>query len=90
LLENASLLVTTRVKKVEKSEEPQGTQSIFSELRPSQSSDDSHTSVLIVSNLPETTPQKIFRLFGLYGNVMRVKIMNKATNTGLVEFESSH
>ena len=43
--------------------------------------------ILIVSNLPiGITPDVIFRLFSLYGNVYKVKIMFKKRDTALVEF----
>ena len=42
--------------------------------------------ILIVSNLPiGITPDVIFRLFSLYGNVHKVKIMFKKRDTALVE-----
>jgi RNA recognition motif-containing protein len=44
--------------------------------------------ILIVSNLPiGITPDVIFRLFSLYGNVQKVKIMFKKRDTALVEFQ---
>ncbi|CDW74237.1 polypyrimidine tract binding [Stylonychia lemnae] len=44
--------------------------------------------VLIVSNLPKSTnPYQLFKLFGLYGNVQRVKIMFKKRDNALVEFQ---
>jgi len=42
-----------------------------------------------VSNVPEeTTPDDLFRLFSLYGNVMKVKIMYKKRSTALVQFQN--
>eukprot|EP00118_Oscarella_pearsei_P010295 m.62653 g.62653 ORF g.62653 m.62653 type:complete len:634 (+) comp35095_c0_seq1:207-2108(+) len=45
-------------------------------------------SVLIVSNLKESvvTPQVLFTLFGVYGFVMRVKILFNKRDTALVQF----
>eukprot|EP01016_Furgasonia_blochmanni_P040420 TRINITY_DN5158_c0_g1_i1.p1 TRINITY_DN5158_c0_g1~~TRINITY_DN5158_c0_g1_i1.p1 ORF type:complete len:519 (-),score=101.05 TRINITY_DN5158_c0_g1_i1:233-1789(-) len=46
--------------------------------------------VLIVRNLPEKThPDTIFRLFGVYGNVVCVKILHKDPRKALVEFQTS-
>jgi len=48
------------------------------------------TKVLIVSNLPpKTLPYYLFKLFGVYGNVMRVKILFNKRDNALVEFEDS-
>jgi len=45
-------------------------------------------SVLIVNKLNEehTTPQVLFTLFGVYGDVLRVKILFNKRDTALVEF----
>ena len=44
--------------------------------------------ILIISKLPKgVTPDIIFRLFSLYGNVQKVKIMYKKRDTALVEYE---
>lgn len=49
--------------------------------------------VLIVSNLPNSkdiNPYTLFKLFGLYGNVMKVKILYKPhRDSALIEFENS-
>lgn len=47
-----------------------------------------NTPVLLVSNLdPERiTPDILFALFGMYGDVMRVKILYNKPNTALVQF----
>jgi len=43
--------------------------------------------VLLVNGLPEdTTPDQIFMLFGVYGDVARVKIMFNKRSTALVQF----
>eukprot|EP00455_Lapot_gusevi_P015764 TRINITY_DN1802_c0_g1_i3.p1 TRINITY_DN1802_c0_g1~~TRINITY_DN1802_c0_g1_i3.p1 ORF type:complete len:474 (+),score=183.62 TRINITY_DN1802_c0_g1_i3:54-1424(+) len=45
--------------------------------------------VLLVSNLPETLsdhPDRLFVLFGLYGDVHRVKILHKKKSTAMVQF----
>eukprot|EP01105_Mastigella_eilhardi_P010162 TRINITY_DN2380_c0_g1_i1.p1 TRINITY_DN2380_c0_g1~~TRINITY_DN2380_c0_g1_i1.p1 ORF type:complete len:287 (-),score=84.43 TRINITY_DN2380_c0_g1_i1:22-882(-) len=42
--------------------------------------------VLIVSNLPaETTCDRLFALFGVYGDVVRVKVLFKKNNTALIQ-----
>eukprot|EP00347_Sterkiella_histriomuscorum_P014929 403358967 len=48
-----------------------------------------HTSkVLILSNLPVNVhPHLLFKLFGIYGNVLRVKILFNKRETALIEFE---
>merc|ERR1712168_333715 len=45
-------------------------------------------SVVLVSNLDEaeTTPDKLFTLFGVYGNVIRVKILFNKKDTALIQF----
>ena len=45
-------------------------------------------SVLLVSNLDEssTTPNKLFTLFGVYGDVVRVKILYQKKHTALIQF----
>lgn len=45
-------------------------------------------SVLLCSNLPqdEITPDKLFILFGVYGDVMRVKILYQKRDTALIQF----
>jgi len=41
----------------------------------------------MVRKLPkETDADDLFKLFGMYGNVMRVKIFYKNPETGLVQF----
>jgi len=45
--------------------------------------------VVIVSNVPDVTAVQVFKLFGHYGNVQRVKVTNKNDQrTSFVEFES--
>ena len=45
--------------------------------------------VVIVSNVPDVTAVQIFKLFGHYGNVQRVKITCKNDQrTSFVEFEN--
>lgn len=47
------------------------------------------TKVLIVSNLPDqTSSQMLFKLFGVYGNVMKVKILFKKRDTALIEYQT--
>lgn len=49
------------------------------------------TKILIVSNLPlNSTPLALFRLFGVYGNVIKVKIMFKKRDNALVEYSDPH
>eukprot|EP00357_Protocruzia_adherens_P002259 CAMPEP_0115026552 /NCGR_PEP_ID=MMETSP0216-20121206/34831_1 /TAXON_ID=223996 /ORGANISM="Protocruzia adherens, Strain Boccale" /LENGTH=526 /DNA_ID=CAMNT_0002401683 /DNA_START=30 /DNA_END=1610 /DNA_ORIENTATION=- len=60
---------------------------IYSGMNPNQV-DNAHNCVLLVSRFPETTtPDMLFKVFGLYGNVMRVKIFYKKRDQGLVQFE---
>ncbi len=48
----------------------------------------SASKVLIVNNIPANTyPYLLFKLFGLYGNVKKVKIMLKKRDTALIEFQ---
>jgi len=49
------------------------------------------SNVLIVNNLnPErVTPDQLFTLFGVYGDVLRVKILYQKTDTALIMFSSS-
>jgi polypyrimidine tract-binding protein 1 len=48
-------------------------------------------SILIASGFPEDiTPYRIFRLFSLYGNVTKVKIMFKKRDTALVQYMDSY
>jgi len=43
--------------------------------------------ILLVNNLPESiTPLMLFRLFGMYGNVMKVKILFNKPEKGFIEF----
>ncbi|THD23999.1 Polypyrimidine tract-binding protein 1 [Fasciola hepatica] len=51
----------------------------------------SSSSVLIVSNLNEEKvyPDALFTLFGVYGDVMRVKIMFNKKDTALIQFADS-
>lgn len=45
--------------------------------------------ILIVNNLPENiSPLMLFRLFGMYGNVMKVKILFNKPEKGFIEFQS--
>lgn len=51
--------------------------------------DEKITNILLVKNLPEgITAKKLFRLFGAYGNVLKVKIFFKTLDTALVEFQN--
>lgn len=44
--------------------------------------------ILIVSNLPKNiTPDELFKVFSLYGNVQKIKILYKKWNTALIEME---
>lgn len=46
--------------------------------------------VLIVSNLdPKTEPDHLFTLFGVYGDVLRVKILFNKPDTALIQFVNS-
>lgn len=48
-------------------------------------------SILIASGFPEdVTPYKIFRLFSLYGNVTKIKIMFKKRDTALIQYMDSY
>jgi len=48
-------------------------------------------SILIASGFPEdVSPYKIFRLFSLYGNVTKVKIMFKKRDTALIQYMDSY
>lgn len=48
-------------------------------------------SILIASGFPEDiTPYRIFRLFSLYGNVTKVKIMFKKRDTALIQYMDSY
>jgi polypyrimidine tract-binding protein 1 len=48
-------------------------------------------SILIASGFPKnTTPHMIFRLFSLYGNVRKVKIMFKKRDTALIQYMDSY
>ena len=43
--------------------------------------------LVIVKNLPKgLTPDYLFRLFSLYGNILRIKIFYKNPENALVEF----
>ncbi|CAI2363715.1 unnamed protein product [Moneuplotes crassus] len=49
------------------------------------------SNILIASGFPlDVTPYKIFRLFSLYGNVTRIKIMFKKRDTALIQFMDSY
>lgn len=53
---------------------------------PTKINDNSKT--VMVRNLPKgTTPDDLFKLFGMYGNVMKVKIFYKSPDNGLVQFQ---
>lgn len=46
---------------------------------------------VMIKNLPEnTTCDDLFRLFGMYGNILKVKIFYKATDTALVQFQDTY
>lgn len=48
-------------------------------------------SILIASGFPASvTPYRIFRLFSLYGNVTKVKIMFKKRDTALIQYMDSY
>jgi polypyrimidine tract-binding protein 2 len=54
--------------------------------------DQQQSKVLLVSNLPTSlenacTPHTLFQLFGMYGNVSKVKIMYNQRERALIEFE---
>mmetsp|Transcript_29019 Transcript_29019/g.26383 ORF Transcript_29019/g.26383 Transcript_29019/m.26383 type:complete len:315 (+) Transcript_29019:379-1323(+) len=52
--------------------------------------DDLTNKTVMVRNLPMgTTADELFRLFGMYGNVMRVKIFFKSPENALVEFQEN-
>lgn len=48
--------------------------------------------VILCSNLPEDEidPDKLFTLFGVYGDVMRVKILYQKRDTALIQFADPH
>jgi hnRNP-L/PTB/hephaestus splicing factor len=47
--------------------------------------------VLLVSNLSEqTTPDVLFTIFGVYGDVQRVKIFYNKRDTALIQFSDPH
>jgi RNA recognition motif-containing protein len=48
--------------------------------------------VLLVNNLSttETTPDSLFALFGVYGDVIRVKILFSKRDTALIQFSAPH
>lgn len=49
---------------------------------------ENNSKTVMVRNLPKgTTPDDLFKLFGMYGNVMKVKIFYKAPDNGLVQFQ---
>jgi len=52
---------------------------------------DAKAVVLLVSNLPDKikTPRELCNLFGVYGDVVRVKILRNVRNSALVEFSSA-
>lgn len=48
------------------------------------------SNVLLVKNLPDNiTPLMLFRLFGMYGNVMKIKILFNNPEKAFIEFQSS-
>lgn len=47
--------------------------------------------VLLVNNLStEMTPDSLFNLFGVYGDVIRVKILYNKRDTALIQYSASH
>lgn len=50
------------------------------------------TPVLLINNLPEdkVTPDILFTLFGVYGDVIRVKILFNKKDTALIQFRDSN
>jgi hnRNP-L/PTB/hephaestus splicing factor len=45
--------------------------------------------ILIINNLPENiSPLMLFRLFGMYGNVLKVKILFNKPEKAFIEFQS--
>ena len=45
----------------------------------------------MVKNLPKyVTPDLLFKLFGVYGNVSKVKIFYKNSSNALVEFQNKY
>jgi RNA recognition motif-containing protein len=56
-----------------------------------QNSDEVASKTVMVRNLPEnTTCDDLFKLFGMYGNISKVKIFYKTPDSGLVQFQESH
>lgn len=57
-----------------------------------QTDSDAHGSVLLISNLEvgKTTPDTLFTLFGVYGDVIRVKILFNKKDTALIQFADAH
>ena len=48
------------------------------------------SNVLLVKNLPDNiTPLMLFKLFGMYGNVMKIKILFNNPEKAFIEFQSS-
>lgn len=59
----------------------------------SQSAQDGKSPVVLVNNLSvvaNITPKELFNLFGIYGNVTKVKIMVRKRDTALVQFQEPH
>jgi RNA recognition motif-containing protein len=64
-------------------------ESFFSISR--QNSDEVGSKTVMVRNLPEnTTCDDLFKLFGMYGNISKVKIFYKAPDSALVQFQESY
>lgn len=58
---------------------------------PSKPHSKKENNILIASGFPtNVTPYKIFRLFSLYGNVTKVKIMFKKRDTALIQYMDSY
>jgi len=59
-------------------------------VKPTQQKADIGCKTIMVRNLPEgIVPDDLFKLFGMYGNVMRVKIFFKSPDTALIQFQES-
>ena len=55
----------------------------------SSNAQDGKSSVVLVNNLSvvaNITPKELFNLFGIYGNVTKIKIMIRKRDTALIQF----
>jgi RNA recognition motif-containing protein len=56
-----------------------------------QNSDEVASKTVMVRNLPEnTTCDDLYKLFGMYGNISKVKIFYKTPDSGLIQFQESY